>query len=532
MTTSQTPPRVFVRNATGLRKEAGLLDVFVYNTNNQNIGLGVAFLGLGIGAYAGGLLPLSALIATVLVIPLYMVYSRMSADMARSGGDYVWTSRIFGPTVGPPIGFMVAWTWIILAFTAIGAPAAFFAQLGVAGWMRSLGVATGASAFTTIGTWVSGRAGSIVVGTVLLIFFTAVLIRGVRVYMKIQNWTFLLAMLGIVLEVIAGLVGGPGNFTHRFDAYVVKAGGSAHASAAVLANAPLHHGASASATFYAMLWTIYMVLFGATSCYIGGEVRRAKTTQRYGMVGSLVLTGVAMAVLIALIIHAIGLPFLNGLSLTPASKVELSFTPTYNELLTIGAGGGLFWAIALGFLFLFWTYVWMPINFFTSTRLMLALSLYGYLPASLSKVHEKYATPYIGIIVAFVVGELSLVLFVIGVLSVITLLWAGVVMFAIMGVAAMLYPSRMKDVWSGNGGGTLLGIPTIRIWGALLVPAMLVVLYILWNDPNVGIGHSAKQMWLNIGLPVSGLILYAAIWAFRKRGGVDLRLAAAEIPPE
>ena len=103
----------------------------------------MAFLGLGIGAYAGGLLPLSALLATVLVIPLYMVYSRMSADMARSGGDYVWTSRIFGPGFGPPIGFMVAWTWIILAFTAIGAPAAFFAQLGVAGWMRSMAVATG-----------------------------------------------------------------------------------------------------------------------------------------------------------------------------------------------------------------------------------------------------------------------------------------------------------------------------------------------------------------------------------------------------
>ena len=532
MASQSTPTAVFVRNATGLRKEAGVLDVFVYNTNNQNIGLGVAFLGLGIGAYAGGLLPLSALLATVLVVPLYVVYSRMSSDMARSGGDYVWTSRIFGPTFGPPIGFMVAWTWIILAFTAIGAPAAFFAQLGVAGWMRSMAVATGSSGFNSVGTWVSGKWGSIIVGTVLLLFFTVVLIRGVRTYMKIQNWTFLLAMAGIVLEVIAGLVGGHARFAGRFNAYVVKAGGHAHALAHVLANAPLHHGASASATFYAMLWTIYMVLFGATSCYIGGEVRRAKTTQRYGMLGSLVLTGLCMAGLIALIIYSIGLPFLNGLSLTPASDLGLSFTPTYNELLTIGAGGGLFWALTLGFLFLFWTYVWMPINFFTSTRLMLALSLDGYLPSSLSKVHERYATPYIGIIVAFVVGELSLILYVIGVLSVITLLWAGVVMFAIMGVAAMLYPSRMKDVWAGNGGKTLAGIPTISIWGALLVPAMLVVLYILWNDPNVGIGHSAKQMWLNIGLPISGLIIYAAIWGYRKSRGVDLRLAAAEIPPE
>ena len=45
---SQTGPTVFTRNATGLRKEAGAFDVFVYNTNNQNIGLGVAFLGLAI----------------------------------------------------------------------------------------------------------------------------------------------------------------------------------------------------------------------------------------------------------------------------------------------------------------------------------------------------------------------------------------------------------------------------------------------------------------------------------------------------
>lgn len=532
MSTTKPQPQVFVRNATGLRKEAGRLDVFVYNTNNQNIGLGVAFLGLTFGSYAGGWLPLSAVLATLLVIPLYMVYSRLSADMPRSGGDYVWTSRIFGTVFGPPIGFMVAWTWIILAFTAIGAPAAFFSQLGVAGWMRSMGAATGSSTFTSIGDWVSGKTGSIVVGTVLLVFFAVVLIRGVRTYMKIQNWAFLIAFSGIVLQFIAGAFSNPGTFADRFNAYVVNAGGVKSAAAVVMANAPGNHGFSGSATFYAMLWTIYMVLFGATSCYIGGEVRQAKSTQRFGMVGSLILTGGLMALLVWMLGSRIGEDFMGGLSATDPAKLGLGFTPTYNEVLTIGAGNNIFWAFALGFCFLFWTYVWMPINFFTSTRLMLALSLDGYLPPSLSKVHERYATPYIGIITALVVGEISLILFVTGILSVITLLWGGVLMFAIVGVAAMLYPSRMKDVWAGNGGGTFMGVPTIRIWGALLVPAMLVVLFILWNDPNVGIGHSALQMSLNIGLPVSGLIAYAAIWSWRKRGGIDLRLAAAEIPPD
>ena len=527
-------PTVFVRNATGLRKEAGAFDIFVYNTNNQNIGLGVAFLVLAIGSYAGGLLPLSAVLGSILVIPLYLVYGKLSADMPRSGGDYVWTSRIFGPRFGPPVGFALAWTWIMLAITAIGAPAAFFSQLGVSGWMRALGVATGSPVFTRIGDWVYTQIGMIVVGVALLAFFTFIMVRGIRTYMKIQNWAFGFAMAGILLEFIAGVITNIHKFPHQFNEYVIKAGGVHNAYNIVMANASAHGAAGrpATATMYAMVWTLYMVLFGATSAYIGGEVRRARSTQRVGMLGSLVLTGAAIAVMLTIVIAHIGGPFLNGLSETNPAKLGLTFLPTYNELLTIGAGGNFFWALILGFLFLFWTYVWMPINFFTATRLMLALSLDGYLPASLSKVHDKYATPYIGILVAGVLGAVSMVLYIVGILSVITLLWAGIVMFTVVGFAAILYPTRLRDIWSGNGGARFLGIPTIRIWGMLLVPAMLFVLFLFWNDPVVGIGHSPLQMYFNIGLPLSGLVLYFIIWGLRKRAGIDLRLAAAEIPPE
>ncbi|MCW2730861.1 MAG: amino acid permease-associated region, partial [Mycobacterium sp.] len=213
---SGSTPTVFVRNATGLRKEAGALDVFVYNTNNQNIGLGVAFLGLAIGSYAGGLLPLSAVLASLLVVPLYMVYGQLSADMPRSGGDYVWTSRIFGQRFGPPIGFVLAWTWIVLAITAIGAPAAFFSQLGVSGWMRAMGAATGSATFGKIGDWVSSQTGTIVVGAVLLAAFTLVMIRGVKTYMKIQNWAFVFAMAGIVLQIVASLLSSVDKFPALF----------------------------------------------------------------------------------------------------------------------------------------------------------------------------------------------------------------------------------------------------------------------------------------------------------------------------
>src|SRR5919198_1963421 len=167
---AETRPKLFVRNATGLRKEAGAFDILVYNTNNQNIGLGVAFLLLAIGSYPGGNFPLSALMATILVIPIYLVYTRLAADMPRSGGDYVWTSRIFGPTFGPLIGFMVAWTWIVLAWVGgIGLPLALVGPLGIAPWMRELGVATGSSAFSQIGDWASSPFGTFVIATIVLV---------------------------------------------------------------------------------------------------------------------------------------------------------------------------------------------------------------------------------------------------------------------------------------------------------------------------------------------------------------------------
>ena len=48
-------PEVFARKATGLRREASALDIFIYNTNNQNVGIGVTFMVLLIPAlYDGG----------------------------------------------------------------------------------------------------------------------------------------------------------------------------------------------------------------------------------------------------------------------------------------------------------------------------------------------------------------------------------------------------------------------------------------------------------------------------------------------
>ncbi len=523
--------RVFARDATGLRKDAGPLDIFIYNINNQNVALGVVFLFGVLAAYPGGNFALSVIGATLLVIPLYMVYSRLSADMPRSGGDYVWVSRIFGTSLGPFVGFTLAATLIMTAFTAIGAPMAFMTQYGIAPMMRELGDATGWSWCASFGTWAYGETGTLVIGTVFLAAFTGVMIGGVRLYMRIQKYAFLLATIGLVLGIVVIYATTRSGLHHDFDGYVQRLGGRPNASALAVrgGTATANKGFSFHSTFFAMLWTLYMVLFGASSCYIGSEVRQPARTQRIGMFGSLAFTAIGILLLVVGLLHLGGESFFMGLS---GADLGLAFPLTYNELVYAMLGHSWVWALLIGGTFVFWTYVWMPINFFTATRLLLALSLDGYLPRRVSTVNRRFGTPHVAILICALFGWLSLFLFVHGTISTVTLTFAAIVMFVVSGVGAALYPFTLRRVWQSSKPTTVLGVPVISIWGTLQAACSIVILYIFWNDPGGGIHLSHTNEVLNVGAPLLALVLAVVVIVGRRLGGTDLRLASAEIPPD
>ena len=84
-------PQVFARKATGLRREASARDVFIYNTNNQNVGIGVAFVVLLVPAfYAGASMLTATILAGLLALPMACVYAYFASAMPRSGGDHVY----------------------------------------------------------------------------------------------------------------------------------------------------------------------------------------------------------------------------------------------------------------------------------------------------------------------------------------------------------------------------------------------------------------------------------------------------------
>src|SRR5919201_2323906 len=129
-TEATAAPEVFARKATGLRREASARDVFIYNTNNQNIGLGVTFMVLLIPAfYVGGTMVSATILAGLLSLPMAGVYAYFAAAMPRSGGDYVYISR----TLHPFLGFLSSWNWVVWLVKSTGIPAAYLAQYALSG---------------------------------------------------------------------------------------------------------------------------------------------------------------------------------------------------------------------------------------------------------------------------------------------------------------------------------------------------------------------------------------------------------------
>src|SRR5258707_8827107 len=83
---------MFLRNATGLRREVSLLDAFIMNTFGMNIAVGAVFLFLQAPAYfPQGNMLVAVIIGTLLMaFSLLWVYSSFADGMPRSGGVYVF----------------------------------------------------------------------------------------------------------------------------------------------------------------------------------------------------------------------------------------------------------------------------------------------------------------------------------------------------------------------------------------------------------------------------------------------------------
>lgn len=114
----------FIRNSSGLVKNASLADAMMLNIANMGAGLAI-FTGISPYIVKGAVLWIASILTFLLSLPLVFLYTFFIIQIHRTGGDYVWLSRKLngkiGSIMGIALGFNMPPFFALSAFFSIAA---------------------------------------------------------------------------------------------------------------------------------------------------------------------------------------------------------------------------------------------------------------------------------------------------------------------------------------------------------------------------------------------------------------------------
>ena len=158
------------------------------------------------------------------------------------------------------------------------------------------------------------------------------------------------------------------------------------------------------------------------------------------------------------------------------------------------------------------------------------------MPKKLGDVSERFHTPVTGIVLATITGEIALIALVVNSqASLLGALLAQIAAFILVSIAGIAFPYRLKSTWQSAGGSRLFGVPTVTLAGIGGVLVLGAFAYeFLFNSVINATFAVTRQLSLEfmIGVPIIGIIWYAAAYFINKSRGIDLSLAYRELPPE
>src|SRR5918999_278987 len=378
---AETTPATFERRASGLVREAGTLDVLIYNINFVSLGLMAALVFLFSTAfYPGANLYVTAILTFLAVIPTSLVFAFFAASMPRSGSDYVYVSR----TLHPALGMMSSWNNTVWWFIYGGVPSAFFAQFGLAPLFSTVGQMAGISWMTELGTWFASSWGTFVAGSALIVFLVLIFSRSLRAYFRFQNAVFFVSLLGIALVALVWLFKSRGAITASLGEGLGEASlrglGEAAREAGFAGGGPF----SLKWSLLAGTWIYINLVFNQSSAYIGSEGKRAKSLQLWSMPIVASVCTIYLLVMLALADRAIGLERMGQLAATQG----LVFT----QIAAFGSGSTVI-ALLILVPFLFQSYTWLPGQITNASRNFLAYALDGLMPSWVGRGHPRDHTP-------------------------------------------------------------------------------------------------------------------------------------------
>ncbi len=571
-----TPPvgrKLFTRQASGLVREVSVTNALFFNT--------AAFVGTGVGwypvFYTLAFIPVgsalfttygwAAIIVGAASVLLALIFASLSSVMPRSGGDYVFTSRLI-PKIGPFLGWVESFTLVFasIAIIAFEVPIVL-RNLQITG--RIIGIGTGISFFQKANGWfakngaIIGWPGFISALVVLALVFWVVIQPTRRFHRIVTGLAILSLSSAVVMFVFGVLFVHKGSFEANLPLYT-------HTTVQQLAKAAVKNGVQGTGVgilpislFAFMAGVLLLNYIGFQySAYIAGEVT--------GNVKRGILIAVLGALGIAVAMNSIYPDLLVshlGLSANLGWGVLYWLDPTKVSLAPLGQPNSLplLAEIARPGLWVIWAYISLagavfpfllcPVYINFISRIGLAWSLDRQVPEWFGEVNERLRAPVnsilaaLGLAVVFAICQNFALLPKSlappeGYLNLVSTLWFSILMalftWIMPGINALVGPYTRPDLLRNAPWRQWLPLMGV-VWAA----AMGVLYWFAGFKPIIDAIRTASsggetvlnylnRTGISFTLIFFGIatVIYVIQAARRRAAGVDSALMYKEIPPE
>jgi APA family basic amino acid/polyamine antiporter len=531
---------VFLRKSTGLVREMSPTGALIYNVLTMGVAPLVYVYITAAFAFPDGNVPWAFVITGAISCVAMLAYAMLASSLPRSGGDYVYQTRSRIP------GFWAfSSVFASLVLWQIGGAAIagwFVANVGVAPLFTLLGVETGSSTLLNLGVWCTQPLGESIIAIVVILLTLWAMIHGLRLYQRIQTWFAISLAISIVLMLVLLLTTSHADFVANLNLFMAKFGSPNFYDTLLQTVKKNGYNPAPNLTLLGTLgiapaiWTQFSVAMW--SVQQGGEIKSAGHLNRqvYMIIGALVILTLIGMALAALINNVFGRDFVNALAYAESTGTPpLSYVPFFHVLIASLSHNVLIEIlIPLGFLANAIQFVFN--SGLGPSRIALAMSFDGLLPAKVGEVSEKYHTPVFTLTVFYALAAAVALLY----------LWitrvqtyflslgmaTSVVILTTM-VAAIIFPFTAKSIYNGSPASRyrVFGMPVISIAGAIgfIWTAVMIALWL--TVPALGVANLGSMLVIAGTFVIC--IVYYFVWSeMKRRRGMNLAQAFAEIPPE
>jgi len=413
--------------------------------------------------------------------------------------------------------------------------------LALAPMFSALNLLTGNQTFLTISQTMLEPWATFLIGAVILLISQVVLSFGMRFYLTLNKWVFILAMASTVLLIVTLAMATREQFVANLNALVGPSLGVPDAYNAIIASGKEkgwgEPGVDVWQTILVSNWPFLPLIGAAFSIAIGGEIKSVGKSQSVGMLGAVLVATVAWIITVYLAYKVFGFEFLgtavfnvlsgNGGLTTPTDPAISLLTGilTLSPIITVLTSLGL----AL------WMWMWIPAMHTFGVRAIVAWAFDRVAPAPIGRISETYHTPLVAITVTTIVNLIFLALFVFTpwFSKIVILIEAAVLAWSVVLAAGIFFPYLRPQLYEKSplANKTVFGLPIMSVGCFLGFIAAQFYFWTLFFDPNAA-GHDPTQVMIVVGVFVLGLVFYYVMKMIRRSQGIDVTLAFKEIPIE